>query len=103
MEQLESFGHKLRTLRTKRGLSAKKLANIFKCSPSLIYNVEKDYNEPQPAFIVNVSRFFKVTSDYLLGIEDTRIMSEGDLLKIYRKLGYQERMVISYLLRLLGN
>ena len=101
--RLESFGQKLRTLRKKKGLSAKELANIFKCSPSLIYNVEKDYNQPQPEFIVKAASFFEVTSDYMLGIEGKSIIPDGDLLTLYRKLGHQEKMLVSYLLRLFGS
>ena len=103
MQQFGKFGQKLRKLRKKKGISAKKLAKIFNCSPSLIYNVEKDYNQPQPEFIVKTADFFKVTSDYMLGIEDKRIISEGDLILLYRKLSPHERIVISYLLRLLVN
>ena len=103
MKEIKSFGQRLRILRKRKGLSAKDLANACNCSPSLIYNIEKDYNQPQPEFIVKAASFFRVTSDFLLGIEEQRIISEEELINLYRRFDDQDKLVISHLLRLLGD
>jgi len=83
------FGSRLRRLRKSKKLKAKDLSKVFYCSPSLIYNIEKGYNEPQPDFIVRVAAFFDVTTDFLLGTEQQRAQ--------------ESKMIIFDLLRLLGN
>lgn len=63
------FGSRLRELRKSKGTKVKDLAKVLYCSPSLIYNIEKGYNEPQPDFVIRAANFFNVTTDFLLGVE----------------------------------
>ncbi|MBW2034569.1 MAG: helix-turn-helix transcriptional regulator [Deltaproteobacteria bacterium] len=98
------FGSRLRRLRKSKKLKAKDLSKVFYCSPSLIYNIEKGYNEPQPDFIVRVAAFFDVTTDFLLGTEQQRALpSDKEITNLYRRLNQESKMIIFDLLRLLGN
>ena len=68
------FGKRLRELRKSRGIKARDLGEVICCSTSLIYNLEKGYNEPQPDLIIRVATFFNVTTDFLLGVERQRVV-----------------------------
>jgi len=97
------FGKRLRELRKSKGITAKDLGTVIYCSPSLIYNLEKGYNEPQPDLIIRVSIFFKVTTDFLLGVEQQRVVppSGEELIEFYERLEIKSKIVIFNLLRLL--
>lgn len=102
MDIQNTFGNRLRELRKSKGTKVKDLAKVLYCSPSLIYNIEKGYNEPQPDFVIRVARFFNVTTDILLGVEQQRISaSEEDVIKIYRRLDLESKKVIFSLLCIL--
>lgn len=103
MNEQNSFGRRLRDLRKSRSIKAKDLAKVLFCSPSLIYNIEKGYSEPQPDFIVRVAIFFSVTTDFLLGVEEQRLLpSDEELVEFYKRLDLESKIVIFSLLRLLA-
>lgn len=103
MNEQNSFGRRLRDLRKSRSIKAKDLAKVLFCSPSLIYNIEKAYSEPQPDFIVRAATFFNVTTDFLLGVEEQRVLPSGEeLVEFYKRLSLESKMVIFSLLRLLA-
>ena len=97
------FGKRLRELRKSREIKVKELCEVMYCSASLIYNLEKGYNQPQPDLIIRVATFFNVTTDFLLGIEQQRVVpsSGEELIKFYEQLGTESKIAIFKLLRLL--
>lgn len=99
------FGKRLRELRKSRGIKARDLGEVICCSTSLIYNLEKGYNEPQPDLIIRVATFFNVTTDFLLGVERQRVVppSGEELIEFYERLEIESKIVIFNLLRLLAN
>lgn len=101
MNASEHFGKRLRELRQSRNLSAPELSKILYCSPSLIYNIEKGHNRAQPEFIVRTAIFFGVTTDYML--RDIDPNDEKELLDLYRNLNREEKLMMSYILRLLNS
>lgn len=72
------------------------LADALNVSKSVISFWENDINEPKASYMVSLASFFKVSTDYLLGIEseDGRIIiqepelpsDEKKLLEEYRAL-----------------
>ena len=96
------FGKRLRGLRKSKGITAKDLGKVFHCSPSLIYNIEKGYNQPQPDLIINVASFFNVTTDFLLGFKPEVVLpSDKKVAELYKTLNNESKIVIYNLLNLL--
>lgn len=64
-----AFGKKLKELRKEKGLTQEALAHIFNVSKTTICQYETIKQEPDLTLLVKISRYFGVTTDYLLGIE----------------------------------
>lgn len=64
------FNEKLKELRTENNLTQIQLAKIIGCNQSMIARWEKAECEPTENVIRKVALFFKVSADYLLGLED---------------------------------
>ena len=60
----------LKELRNEKKISLKKLGNAIKCSDVAINYWERNIKEPTAPNIVELCKFFDVTADYLLGLED---------------------------------
>ena len=51
-------------------LTQKELAQVIQCDQSMIARWEKGECEPTESIIRKTARFFEVTADYLIGLED---------------------------------
>lgn len=67
---MKIFGERLRELRHEKGLSAIKLGKALDVSDSTIIRWENCVVEPTITNLYNIAKFFGVTSDYLIGLED---------------------------------
>lgn len=67
---MEKFIERLKELRIEKGLTQLALANETGLSQSAIASWEKGTRTPTAPVIITLSRYFGVSSDYLLGIED---------------------------------
>lgn len=65
-----SFGIKLRELRIEKGLKQEELAQLFNVSKTTICQYETNKQEPNLTLLVEIAKYFKVTTDYLLGLEN---------------------------------
>ena len=63
----EEFARRLSLLRQEKKLSQRKVAQSLGVSQALLSHYEKGVREPGLAFVVNASRFYGVSCDYLLG------------------------------------
>jgi len=61
-----SFGDKLILLRKKKGVSQKKLAELLNISINNLPRYEKNDYLPKPEILLQLSKFFDVSVDYLL-------------------------------------
>lgn len=57
-------------LRKEMKLSQKELATQIGATQKAVDFWEKGINEPKATYIINLAKFFGVSSDYLLGLED---------------------------------
>ena len=57
-------------MRIDNNLSQQKLAEQIGVTQKAIDFWEKGINEPKASYIIKLAKFFGVTSDYILGIED---------------------------------
>ena len=64
------FATRLRELRTDKKLSMKNLAKQINTTDTAISNWENDINEPKISYLVSLAKFFNVSTDYLLGLEN---------------------------------
>ncbi|MCI8435641.1 MAG: helix-turn-helix transcriptional regulator [Clostridia bacterium] len=66
---MSDFSENLKELRAEKGISQATLAKAIGVTQKAIDFWEKEINEPKASYIIALSRYFGVTSDYLLGIE----------------------------------
>ena len=64
-----NFGNRLKTLRTKNNLTQAQLAQKLGVTKSVISAYENNLRMPSYDILISISRVFKVTTDYLLGVE----------------------------------
>ncbi len=65
-----SLGKTLKDLRVEKELTQFQLAQVFNVSKTTICQWETDKQEPSLDALRTMARFFEVTSDYLLGLEN---------------------------------
>lgn len=61
---------KLKQLRKDKGLSQKEVASIIGVTISAYSNYEQGIREPSYDILIKLAKFYDVTTDYLLGLED---------------------------------
>ncbi len=64
------FADRLRELRAEKGIGQRKLAETLGLSNSSISYWETCKQEPTAGALFKLSKFFNVSTDYLLGLED---------------------------------
>ena len=67
---MEKFIERLKELRLERGLSQEQLAKATGFSNSAISYWETGERVPNALAIITLAKYFGVTADYLLGLED---------------------------------
>ncbi len=67
---MKDFAERLKELRLEKGLTQKQLAQNTGLSKSAIDFWEREQRVPNANAVVVLAKFFGVTSDYLLGLED---------------------------------
>ena len=77
----ELLGDKIKKLRIQKGLLQKDLANILGTSTSAIGMYEQNRRVPDSNTLVTLASYFGVSVDYLLGKEDSTLIS-------YEKFGF---------------
>lgn len=66
---LINFGYRLKTLRLKKNLTQQQLAELLGVTKSVISAYENGTRYPAYDVLVKIARIFKVSTDYLLGVE----------------------------------
>ena len=67
---MNGFGVRLRNLRNESNLTQKKIAEMLNVTVSTFSHWECDYQEPSFKDLISIGKFFNVSTDYLLGLED---------------------------------
>ena len=79
---MSDFGNKLRFLRKSRGLTQMDLAREMDISPSAVGMYEQGNREPKVEMIIKASKFFSVSTDFLLGLQPSPQNVEDILMQI---------------------
>lgn len=64
------FGNTLKSLRLQNNLTQAKLAQKLGVTKSVVSAYENGIRMPSYDILISISRTFKVTTDYLLGVEN---------------------------------
>ena len=67
---MDNISKRIYELRKESGLSQQALAKKINVTQKSIDFWEKGINEPKASYIISLAKFFQVSSDYLLGLED---------------------------------
>lgn len=86
--QIETFGERLRRLRTERKLHQSQFGDMFNLSPSAIGAYERNEREPTYRHLVEFANFYKVSVDFLLCRTDEMLTVEDYLKK--KTYSYEE-------------
>lgn len=65
-----NLGQRLKELREEKGYTQKQLAEKLGINSVTYLHYEKEQREPPLALLADISRFYGVTVDYLLGLAD---------------------------------
>jgi transcriptional regulator with XRE-family HTH domain len=75
----ETMGQRLLRLRKARGLSQREAADRLGIDRSTISAYERNMRQPSYEILVRMVSVYKVSSDYLLGIEESRSINTKGL------------------------
>ncbi len=67
---MQTLGQKIKELREEYNLTQIQLAEILFIDKSTLAKYETDIIEPRYDTLTKIAKLFKVTTDYLLGMED---------------------------------
>lgn len=90
------IGEQIRTTREKNGLTQSALAKKLGISRSAVNAWELGVSVPSAQYLVELSRLFKVSTDYLLGLDTKEVVDITDL-------DDSEKKVIYFLLEYFNN
>lgn len=66
----EIISNKIKQLRMERNLSQQAVSNAICVSQRTVSSWESGENEPKASYIVKLAKFYDVSADYLLGLEE---------------------------------
>lgn len=64
------IGQRIKELRKEKGVSQLTVAKAIGVDKRAIIFWEQEINEPKASYIINLAKYFDVSTDYLLGLED---------------------------------
>ena len=64
------YGQRIKELRLEKGLTQAELANALNTSQRNVSKYETEYLDLSTENIIKLCKFFGVSADYLLGLED---------------------------------
>lgn len=73
------FGDILRKLRTTRNLTQKELGAYVNLSKAVVSKYENGLGYPTYDVLIRIASFFGVTTDYLLGVPERKMLDVSDL------------------------
>ena len=65
---MKDFGSKLKQLRCNKGMTQQELSEVLNLSPQHLSKLECGTKNPTVPLIIFLAQYFRVSSDYLLGI-----------------------------------
>ncbi len=75
---------RIKELREQRGFTQKQVADVLGCSPVTFLRYESGEREPNISRLIQLSDFFGVTIDYLVGRDNASDVIEMEMLSLFR-------------------
>lgn len=73
------LNERIKQLRTSRGITQIELAKALSVTKQAISNWENDNIQPSVEMLVKISKYFCVSTDYILGLDDRKYLEITDL------------------------
>lgn len=86
------FNERLKELRLKSGLNQIELAERLGCNRQKIADMERGKTAPNVEVLIKLSKIFKTSTDYLLGVSDV-ISTNVDIRKVCDYTGLSEKAI----------
>lgn len=67
------IGNRLKKLRDEAGMGQKELCDLFNIEQSTLANYENNRRTPKIDILLKIAKYFNVSTDYLLGITETKL------------------------------
>lgn len=74
-----NFGKKIKSLRLERNITQKQLADMAGVAVSAISSYESGNRYPSYDVLISLSRIFRVSTDYLLGLDKMKTVDVSGL------------------------
>jgi transcriptional regulator with XRE-family HTH domain len=90
-----NFGDKLGVLIEERNITQKELSRQLNIAPSTMSSYVQNTREPDFATLKSFAKYFKVSTDYLLGVHTNKTANhkEDEMLRIFRSLTAEQQDV----------
>lgn len=110
---MNQLSKRMKLLRSERGIKQKELAMSLNCSIAAVSSYENGRNEPGMDILIKIADFYRVSTDYLLGLTELpdpveqkpRFISNSypvsRFLQLLKQLSPKDRSFLAYGLRLL--
>lgn len=79
MMYYSEFGENLKKLRTSRNLTQKELGSKVGISKAVVSKYENGMGYPTFDVLIRIAAFFRVTTDYLLGVPEAKTINVSSL------------------------
>lgn len=73
------FGNRLKQLRLEAGMTQQQLAQKLGVTKSVVSYYEQQERSPSPEILIQLSRIFRTSTDFLLGIDNKRTLDVSEL------------------------
>ena len=80
------FGYRLKNLRQQHHLTQTQVANRLNLSKTSISGYEKNVKTPSQDVLIKLAGLYRVSTDYLLGLDDEEMISVEGLTRQQRRL-----------------
>ena len=87
---MATFGERLRLLREERGLVQKEIGALIGVDESSVSKYELDQRTPPPNSIIILANHFNVSTDYLLGVSNSRLHVEEVIVDKYDNASFED-------------
>ena len=86
---MSKLGERLNKLRQERGLTQQELADFFHISNSAISSYETGNRVPDVDFLLELAKFYNTSSDYIIGLSDSRLPLDVLSSAVVDQISYQ--------------
>ncbi len=92
---MDNIGNRIKTIMKEKGISQKELSKSIGISQSVISSYLNNKSFPTAPVIMKISKFFGITTDYLLfGDDQVTELIETKLIECFRELNTENQLKV---------